>query len=406
MITRYLETYLSQNKNDFEKMIFIAGPRQIGKTTLLENLAKVHKGSSVHYLNWDNLKSQAPIRDIQYTYFEELRANAKQKPYIIFDELHKYPKWKSFLKGFFDTFKNDFFIAVTGSAKMNIYRRGGDSLLGRYWLLRFNPLSLNELLGHDVLSVPISLNIDPVSKKDWGIYEKLFEFGGFPDPFIKADKRHHTRWIASRNEKLVLEDLRDLSRIHDLNHVANLMQLLAGRAGGLLSVNSLREDLNTNYQSLKIWINWLEALYYCFTIKPYSKKISNSLKKEPKIYLTEWSEIKEPGTCFENMMAVMLKKSVEFWNDIGSGRFELFFVRDTQKREVDFLITSDQKPWMLVECKLSAQEVPDSLYYYQNLLKPEHTLLVTHGSQGGIWKVKNHQKVLVLGAPEFLQNFV
>ncbi len=402
---RYLGTHLLAHPEDLKKMVFVAGPRQVGKTTLLQDIGPQLGYKNIAYLNWDRPVDRKPVRDIHYTFFKEEIANAKTKPLIIFDELHKYPKWKAFLKGYFDSFRDDLATFVTGSARLDVYRRGGDSLLGRYWLLHLHPFSVNELLGRMNPSPPAELSSGTDAETKAAL-ESLLKFGGFPEPLLEGKDAFHRRWKRMRRERLIKEDLRDLSKIHDLSHIENLMDLVIATVGSTLSINSLRESLDVSYNAVRTWLKWLEAIYYCFRIAPYSKQIARGLKKEAKFFLFDWSEIVDPGARFENMVAVHLKKSIDFWNDTGAGEFDLYYVRDLEKREVDFLILREKKPWMLIECKLKGDELPRSLLHMASALTPRHTVLVTQEEQEGRYRVAGDLRVWVTGAAAFLRSFV
>jgi predicted AAA+ superfamily ATPase len=336
-LERYLGHYLLGHPEDLSKMIFRAGPRQVGKTTLLENLGPKLGYKDILYLNWDRPKDRGMIRDAKYSAFSDLVANAKAKPLVVFDEIHKYPKWKSFLKGYFDTFRKQISTCVTGSARLDVYRCGGDSLFGRYWLLHFNPITVGELLDKETLLPPKEFITKPDSAVEEA-FTSLAKWGGFPEPLFSGSDTQHRRWLKMRRERLVGEDLRDLSKIHDLSHVENLMDLVIASVGSTLSVNSLRESLGVSYNAVTTWLKWLEAIYYCFAISPYSKGVARGLKKERKYYLYDWSEVTDEGARFENIVAVHLKKSIDFWNDIGTGTFSFNYIRDLEKREVDFLV--------------------------------------------------------------------
>lgn len=406
--SRQLEAYLLAHPDDLEKMIFVAGPRQVGKTTLSSRLAERLQPDKrlVLSLNWDREEDRLKIRRAGLDMFRELIANSGGKtPVVLFDEIHKFKNWKNFLKGYFDTFRNRIVTFVTGSARLDVYRRGGDSMLGRYWLYRLNPFSLTEGLG-----LPAPEPFDKFSS-DTGadaerIYQNLSRFGGFPEPFLKASPVHHRRWLKMRRERLVSEDLRDLSRIHDLSDVEIFMSHLRESVGSTLSLNSIREAMGVSHNAVKNWLKWLETTYYCFAIPPYSRSIARALKKEPKCYLYDWSELEDPGARFENLIAVHLKKSVEYWNDIGAGDFELFYIRDQQKREVDFFVRKDKKPWLLVESKTAKDEIPKSLIQLGDALNPRHRVLVVDENVPPKYRVIAGKEYWVSGAVSFLRNFV
>ncbi|NBT58275.1 DUF4143 domain-containing protein [bacterium] len=142
-----------------------------------------------------------------------------------------------------------------------------------------------------------------------------------------------------------------MTQIRQVSLVEHLALLLPEKVGSLLSLNSIREEIQVAHDTVSQWVEILERLYYCFRIRPYHKKISRGLKKEQKLYLWNWAEVKDSPSRFENMVASHLLKSVQLWNDLGFGSFELCYVRNKEKVEVDFLIVRDTKPWVLIEVK-------------------------------------------------------
>lgn len=406
---RYLVDYFNGHQDDLDKMVFITGPRQVGKTILPALLAKKmgYEETEVFYLNWDQPEDRKLIRSGNFAYFREMLSNTiGKKPFLIFDEIHKFRKWKNFLKGFFDSFQGQMVMVVTGSARLDTYRRGGDSLLGRYWLYHMYPFTLSEALGHFCPAPFENLSISKDQENGMAIYQTLYQFGGFPEPFLKAKLPHHLRWVRMRRERLLREDLRDLSRIQDLSDVEAFMGYLRESVTSPLSLNSIREKMEVSHNAVRNWLKWLESIYYCYRVSPYSKKVARSLKKEGKYYLYDWSELKDDGARFENLVSLHLKKSVDFWNDTGAGEFELFYVRDQEKREVDFLIVRDEKPWLLVEAKLGQAEIPKSLHYMGNALHVPHRVLVTHHLEEEKFRFVGKEKYLVCPASRFLNHCV
>lgn len=355
---RYLEKYITEDVK--EKMVFIGGPRQVGKTTLAKNIAQKFKFSA--YLNWDN-------RDHRMNIIKEKFPS--ETKFLMLDEINKYEQWKNYLKGLYDTQKDKFSILATGSARLNVYRKGGDSLMGRYFYYRLHPFSLAELMEIDnAFTVNQELNFHNKSNKA-KILDKLLTFGGFPDPFLKEDERFLRRWHNSKINQLVKEDIRDLENLKHLSLFQLLVEIIPEKVASLLSINSLREDLDVNHKTMVRWFNILENFYYCFRIFPYAenKKI-RSLKKEPKLYLWDYSEIKNnEGAKFENLIAGHLLKFIHFLYDVHGYKAELNFLRDIDGREVDFLITIDKKPWFAVETKLKNKDIPKSLLYFGDRLK-------------------------------------
>ena len=297
------------------------------------------------------------------------------KPLVVFDEIHKFKEWRVFLKGFYDNYPGKFRILVTGSAKLDVFSRGGDSLMGRYFPFRFHPLSVAELVQKGV----------NVNKEYWDKpqaikneqFNALWKFGGYPDPLLKRSESFSQRWKKLRNQQLFDEDIRDLTRIQDIDRLELLAEKLRRQVGSLTSYQSLATQLRVSDNTIRNWVSTLRALYYCFEIRPWSNNINRSLLKEPKYYLWDWSLCTDEGTRAENMVAQHLLKAVHFWNDIGLGEYGLHFVRDKEKREVDFLVTKNNNPWILVEVKLSHNKgISPSLRYFAAVIKPEFTFEV------------------------------
>lgn len=360
-------------KNHFQeenKMAFLVGPRQVGKTTT--SMSALSKNV---YLNWDNQEHRKTILEgpssvMRLVGGENLQSS---KPYIIFDEIHKYPKWKIFLKGFFDTFKIKVSICVTGSARLDIYKHGGDSMMGRYFLYRMHPLSVREIISPGLKDTEIS-SPRKIKEPD---FNNLLIFGGYPETFLRANKRFYNKWRKLRLEQLFNEDLRDLSRITDIGRIKVLAEKLALSAGSSLNYSHLSNDLQVSVDTIRRWLEALESIYYCFRLRPYSKNITRSLLKEPKIYLWDWSHLADKGKRNENFIASHLLKAVHYYNDIGMGNFQLCYLRDKSHREVDFLVIRDNIPWFLVEVKTGDQAISESLKYYKKLTKAPHAFQAT-----------------------------
>ncbi|MDZ4224373.1 MAG: DUF4143 domain-containing protein [bacterium] len=212
------------------------------------------------------------------------------------------------------------------------------------------------------------------------LFENLVRWGGFPEPFYAANEETHNRWSLQRRELLVREDVRDLTNIQLLSLIEHLLILLPQRVGSVLSINSLKEDLQVAYNTVRGWLETLEKLFIVFTLKPFEKKLNRSVHKERKLYFWDWSQVKDEGARFENFVASHLWKAVQMWRDLGMGDFELWFLRDRSRRETDFCITKEGKPWLLVEAKLSETQVSESLHYFSNrLVVPAVQLVSTKG---------------------------
>jgi hypothetical protein len=313
-------------------MVFVAGPRQVGKTTLARRILGRKRG----YLNWDAAADREAI----------LRGELPSAKLWVFDEIHKYRLWWRFLKGLYDRRRPAQKILVTGSAHLDFYRYGGDSLQGRYHLLRMHPLSVGELR----LRRPTELR-------------DLLTLGGFPEPFFGGDETQARRWSREYRNLLVREELTSLERVTDLGRLELLMVRLPELVGSPLSVNALREDLQLSHATVANWLAILERLYGLFRVSPFGAPRIRAVKKEQKHYHLDWSVVPDEGPRFENLVGVHLQKWVHFVQDTEGRDVELRYFRDVDGREVDFVVVERRRPTHLVECKWTDAPVDPSLRY-------------------------------------------
>ena len=327
---RYLEPQVRKDLS--RKMVFVAGPRQVGKTTLARGLP----GAGSGYLSWDIAEHRDRI----------LRRELPSGKLWIFDELHKYRSWRALLKGLWDGRRPGQRILVTGSARLDFYRFGGDSLQGRYHLLRLHPFSAGEL--------GLRANAE---------LRGLLTLGGFPEPFLGGSEVEARRWSREYRSRLVREDVAALERIQDLGNLELLALRLPALVGAPLSINALREDLQVSHKTVAGWLHVLERLYAVFRVPPLGAPRLRAVKKEQKHYHLDWSVVPAEPARFENLVAAHLLKWVHFEQD-GAGReLELRYFRDTDGREVDFVVVEGTRPVLLVECKWADTEVDKSLRY-------------------------------------------
>lgn len=349
------------------QMAFVAGPRQVGKTWVCRSLADA-------YFNWDNLDERRTLQRGPGALAEALGLNQlrERPPLVVLDELHKYPKWKIFLKGFFDTYGSQAHVLVTGSSRLDVFRRGGDSLMGRYLLYRMHPWSAGECVRTKLPVKEIRPPIEPAAA-DW---DALWEHGGFPEPFLRREARFTRRWQSMRMAQLSREDLRELTATRDLGSIEILMQLLAERTGQQLVYSNLASEIQVTVDTIRRWVDLLERMHYGFVVRPWFRNVSKALRKEPKWFLRDWSSAADDGARAETLVACHLLKAVEMWTDLGFGAFELRYVRDKLKREVDFLVVRDRNPWFLVEVKLSDKMISPALGYFQKQTGATHAFQV------------------------------
>jgi len=329
-LARYL---VAQVERDLaKKMVFLAGPRQVGKTTLARSLLRAGAG----YLNWDVPEDRERI----------LRGELPPAAFLVFDEIHKYRRWRGFLKGLYDRKSGRQSILVTGSARLDLYRHGGDSLQGRYHLLRLHPLSFREVGGESTSDL-----------------RQLLRLGGFPEPFLGGSEVEARRWSREYRTRLIREDVADLERVEDLAALELLAMRLPELVGSPLSINALREDLEISHKSAASWIAILERMYALFRLAPLGGPRIRAVKKAQKHYQFDWSLVPDEAPRFENLVASHLLKWVHFEQDTKGRDVELRYFRDVDRREVDFVVVEDRRPTLLVEAKWADAAVDTSLRY-------------------------------------------
>lgn len=364
-LPRIYEQVLRKHLSTYRQMAFVSGPRQVGKTTLCRSLA-------THYFNWDDQNDRetivkGPKAVTSSIGLDRLR---ESKPVVVIDELHKYRRWRTFLKGFFDVNADRAQVIVTGSARLDFYSKSGDSLMGRYFPYRMHPLSFGELVNPN--RTADRLIHPPAELKGKYTKQALWIHGGFPEPYATHESRFTRRWQSLRTQQLLYGDVRDLTRIQETAQLELLVILLTRRASEQITYSNLANDIQVSVDTLRRWIATLTALYHGFLVRPWFKNIKKSLRKEPKWYLRDWSVISDPGKRAENLVACHLLKATEFWTDLGFGEFGLYYLRDKEKREVDFLVVRDQQPWFMVEVKTSIRPLASSLNYFAAQLKVNH----------------------------------
>lgn len=330
------------------KIVLLSGPRQAGKTTLSRSLFQ-----KFEYLNYDSADDRKLIRSNGWSRATDL---------VVFDELHKQPKWKSFIKEIFDTEGVRPRLLVTGSARMETLKKGGDSLAGRHHHLRLYPFSVAELKDQ----IPPGVTL-----------ERMLRLGSFPEPFLADSEENARRWRRSHLDRILKEDVLELEPVRELKKMEILVDLLAERVGSTTSYASLARDLEVSPHTVKKWTEILESLYIIFAVRPFSKNMARALTKEPKFYFFDHGRVTAgEGARLENVVAFSLLKDLSLREDLLGKRAELFYVRDREKREVDFLTVIDGKPDQLIEVKTSDSALSPSLLYFRDRVKPERTVQV------------------------------
>jgi len=348
-------------------MSFILGPRQSGKTTVaLQQLKNEKQDKETYYFNWDRQDIRRKFRD-GITWLSTLKRQ-NIRPFLVFDEIHKTRQWKRTLKSIYDQYRDDFRFIVTGSGRLDHYQRGGDSLAGRYdpyFLYPFTPGEIGEYPTQRNLSVERLLDAAPVKADLIDLWEQT---GGFPEPFLSASEAKAKSWWKQYQLRVTEEDLRDLTRLESVDLMREIMHILPSRIGSPLSIQSVRQDVETSFATAKRYLHTLNQLFLTFEISPYSKRIHRAVTKEKKIYYFHHAAVSEKGARFENMIAILLNRWISEMNESAIGDYSLHYVRDQDRREVDFLITKNSKPFILFEAKQTDTSLSPSLVHYSNKL--------------------------------------
>jgi len=369
---RYLEDAVKRDLD--KKIVILSGPRQVGKTTLSRQLVEPHV-----YLNYDSGPDREMIRRLEWDRAASL---------VIFDELHKMKKWKSWLKGVYDTEGIRPAILVTGSARLDIYRRGGDSLAGRYFSYRLHPLSVKE----------ISENLG--EKPDEALHH-LLRLGGFPEPYLGKDEEAARRWRRTHLDSIIRQDILDLEKVRDLKSIEILVDLLRDRVSSRISTASLAGDLGVSPHTVRHWLQILERLCVVFPVRPFHRNIARSLLKEPKIYFYDVGAVKdEIGARLENLVATAMFRELHLIEDTTGRKTALHYLRDKEKREVDFLAAIDGRPALIVEVKTGEESFDRSLFHFRRFLPDVRAVQVVLGLK----RKKHSEDVEMIAAHEFLRD--
>ncbi len=363
-----------------KKMVFITGPRQVGKTYLSKQIMTQY--NKPQYLNFDNITDRKIIIDQTWTQNSDL---------LVFDEIHKMQDWKNYLKGVFDTKYKNQSILVTGSARLNTFRQTGDSLAGRYFHHRLNPLSVQELIN----------SVDP-----YEAVNLLNQFGGFPEPLLQSLRLskeealvESTRWKNQYYTDLIREDIFEFSRITELNVMKTLLEMLRTKVGSPLSLNSIAQDLQVSPNTIKKYINILDSLYIIFQVRPFHKNIARAILKEPKIYFYDSSYVKaNEGIVFENTVAVSLLKHTQFLQDSFGKDLHLHYLRTKDDKEIDFVLSENEKPQKFIEVKLRDKHITPSLKYFSTRYPDVESIQLVHNLR----QEEEKESIKILNASRWL----
>jgi predicted AAA+ superfamily ATPase len=367
---RYLEEQIRRDMA--KKIIILSGPRQVGKTTLSRQLVP-----SFVYLNYDAASDRRMIHEEDWP---------RDVPLVIFDELHKLKNWKSKIKGIFDTDGIPPSLLITGSARLETARKGGDSLAGRFFAYRLHPLTLKEIV-HFLKQPPAAA------------LERMLKLGGFPEPYLEDDETYAKRWRRTHLDTLIRGDLLDLERVRDLKSIEILIDLLRTRVGSPTSYSSLAQDLQVSVHTVKHWLQILENLCVIFGVRPYHRNIARSLLKEPKYYFYDTGAVEgDMGARLENTVALALLREMHLLEDTTGSRMALHYLRDRDGREVDFLVLVDRKPVIIAEVKASDDAFAKPLRHFGRYMPTARKVQIVLALK----RSREKEGVSMISAQEFL----
>ena len=330
---RYVQAHVREDLEDC--MVFVGGARQVGKTIFALGFLDEPSARHLGYMTWDDTRTR------QRLLAGELPPG---QPVVILDEIHKHARWRNLVKGFWDTSGGERKIIVTGSARLDLYSRGGDSLQGRYHYYRLHPFTIPEAGGE---------------------VDTLMAVGGFPEPFLRGEERFSRRWRRERRQRVLYDDVRDLEDVKEISLLELLLSELPSRVGSPLSIASIRDALEVSHRSVERWIGIFERLYHCFRVPPFGARAIRAVKKAQKLYLWDWAGVADRGARFENMVACHLLKYCHFVEDTEGHDMDLRYIRDTDGREVDFVVLRDGEPLFALECKSGQSGVSPHIHYFR-----------------------------------------
>jgi predicted AAA+ superfamily ATPase len=385
------------------RMSFIAGPRQVGKTTAVKQFL-TEKGPQGFYYNWDTPTVKRKYAANPSFFMEEIPPELP-RAWVAFDEIHKYPQWKNLLKGYYDEWKEKVQFIVTGSARLDWFRRSGDSLVGRYFLFRMLPLGVKEILGGSSLlendvSPQNTLSVIPSANSEIAeVMDGLLRLTGFPEPLAVGTEEFCTRWRDNHISLIVREDLRDLTKIFEIQKVETLLYLLPDKVGSPLSLNSLCQSLECAHATIRSWLEALKRVYLIFSIPPWTTRLARSILKEEKYYFWDWGMVEVKGFRFENFLAVQLKRAIASWNERGKGPFKLHYLRTKEGQEVDFVVADRKRVYWIIEAKEKDTSFSPHLFYFKEKVGADLAIQVVNQKGTCIQKGKGFY---VIGADRFL----
>jgi predicted AAA+ superfamily ATPase len=396
----YEKTFRELSKE--KRMVFIAGARRVGKTTLGEMIGRGFTNRV--YLNWEIPEHRTRLIRSP-ALFEELERQDESAPLVMLDEINRHRGWRRYLKGVYDRLQNRYQFLIAASSRLDYPQRRGDSLSGRYYLLQLWPFTQAELgranlPPQEFFANPLQVRMEryPELREIW---QALAEHSGFPEPYLSGRITAYRRWSGAFAEQLIREDIRDLTGIKAVAEVETLYHLLPAQVGQLLSVPALAQGLQVAYNTIRSWLVTLQRFFAVFSITPWTRGVPRAIREGQKIYLCDSPRVCDPEARFENMVALELLRAASSWNEMGYGRFSLNFIRTKDQQEVDFILADDGRPVLLVDARAQDHQPSAALMKFQTALRVPAVQLVRAAE--GYRRVSNDdQSILIAPACQYL----
>ena len=402
MLDRTLYRNMWKELTREKRMVFMAGARRVGKTTLGEMIGQSHPNQV--YANWEIPEDRTRlIRNPAF--FEETERKDESTPFVMFDEINRHRGWRRYLKGAYDRVEGDYQFLVTGSSRLDYPLRRGDSLAGRYYLLHLWPFTQAEmgranLKAEAFFEKPQQVSMERHSELR-ALWQALSEQSGFPEPFLSGRKTSYRRWSSAYAEQLIREDIRDQTGVKAIAELETLYHLLPAQVGRLLSVPALAQGLQVAYNTIRSWLTTLQRFFTVLSLAPWSRDVPRAIREGQKLYLFDTPRVEDAQARFENMVALELSRAVSSWNEMGYGRFTLSFIRTKDQQEADFLIADDGRPLLLLDAAGDEPQPSAALIKFQSALKVPAVHLV-RAAEGYRRMMNEEQSILVAPACHYL----
>jgi hypothetical protein len=402
MLDRPLYRNIFKELTKERRMVFMAGARRVGKTTLGDMISESF--ANREYLNWEIPEHRTRLIR-EPAFFDKIERQDESLPFVMFDEINRHRGWRKYLKGAYDRVEGDYQFLVAGSSRLDYPQRKGDSLAGRYYLMHLWPFTQAELGRANLSPEEFFANPQQVSMDRYSELEELWrvlsEQSGFPEPYLAGRKTSYRRWSTAYAGQVIREDIRDATGIKAIDELETLYQLLPAQVGKLLPVPAMAQGLQVAYNTIRSWLLTLQRFFTIFSLAPWSRGVPRAIREGQKVYLWDVPRVQDPGTRFENMVALELCRAVSTWNEMGHGRFSLNFIRTKDQQEVDFIIADDGKPILLVDARAEDHQPSAALIKFQNALKVPAVLLVQ--AAAGYRRIPNDdQAILIVPACQYL----